>query len=75
MDKKMLEYRKKHPKCKFCKYLSLEGGEIASDYHYYWECELKEKIITYPHMLRFCKYYTMKGEDENEVSINKTNES
>lgn len=68
MDKKILEYRKKHKKCKFCKYLKLEGGEAAYDYHYYWTCLLKDKIILWIDIPRFCKYYTVE-EDEYEISI------
>lgn len=43
----ILDYRIRHPKCRFCKY-------------YGTRCNLKDKFIYHPDMPRICKYYCVK---------------
>ena len=66
MDQKILEYRKTHPKCKFCKYLKLHCGEAATDFYSFWECQLKDKVIVWNNLPTLCRYYTIKEENKYE---------
>lgn len=60
MDEKIKEYRLKHKKCDYCKYCVYRDW---SDLYYansYFECTLKDKIINFLYLPRFCKYYTVR---------------
>ena len=45
MDREIIEYRQKHPKCKWCKYYKHHYDEVGIDIYCYDTCELKDKII------------------------------
>lgn len=66
MDKEIIEYRQKHPKCKWCKYYQHHYDEVGIDIYSYSTCELKDKIINFENMLRLCKYYQIKEEEEKD---------
>ena len=69
MDKRIKEYRKKHKKCKWCKYYKYESPSTKSPWIScpdYEKCTLKDKIIHFTNLRRFCKYYELK-EEENEI--------
>lgn len=55
----ILDYRIRHPKCRFCKYYKSciipAFPEVTSQ-----ECTLKDKNIYHPDMPRICKYYCVK---------------
>lgn len=61
IDKAVIEYREKHPKCFFCKHFmesEFYDGVIQ-------ECTAKRKWIDFPDMPRpFCKLYKVKGVEE-----------
>ena len=64
IDEKVLNYRKKHKKCKYCKHLKLEIPRINTVSPYY-KCVAKDKIIRdflpdMTNILRFCSCYTVK---------------
>ena len=66
MDSKVKKYRKKHPKCKFCKYLKHVIPHVSIVPSYYL-CEAKDKIIKdfLPDMTEFprlCSCYELKDE-------------
>ena len=61
----MLEYRKKHPKCKWCKWYKWHSLEQCAWITCYGTCELKDKIINFDSILRLCKYYKVK-ENKND---------
>lgn len=67
MDKKILDYREKHPRCEYCEYY--KGTNV--DYPFYigtiHTCKLKDRFIKFPNMLTFCRYYTVK-EVKNEIN-------
>lgn len=61
MDK-IIEYRKKHPRCRYCKYSKCVTVPVLLwDSHNYYKCVLKDKIIKYDFYDSiagmFCKYY------------------
>ena len=63
IDEKVLNYRKKHKRCKYCKYLKLEVPRIDTVPAYY-KCVAKDKIIRdmlpdMTNVLRFCSCYTV----------------
>lgn len=65
MDKEILEYRKKHKKCKWRKYHPISA--ISSEGYY--ECLLKDKDLSCFDLVQtiiaiFCKYYKTKEENE-----------
>ena len=66
MNKEILEYRKKHPKCKWCKWYKWHSLEQCAWITCYGTCELKDKIINFDSMLRLCKYYKVKGEEKDD---------
>lgn len=70
--KQILQYRQSHPKCKWCKWYKYNYAPVGMSMANYETCELKDIIIHFSHCRRFCKYYQVK-EEENEISINKTN--
>lgn len=75
MEKEKLEYRKSHPKCKWCKWYKYNTWQDCHWITCYGECTLKDKIINYDNILRiWCRYYTIKG-GNNEIPTNKTDES
>ena len=43
MEEKVLAYRRKHPKCKYCKYLKYHSRFNLGVYYY--KCEAKNKVI------------------------------
>lgn len=60
MDENIIAYRKKHKRCKYCKYykvriLPLPFCPIIK------ECLLKDKWIDFENIPRFCKEYEVKG--------------
>lgn len=63
MDTLIKKYRTKHKRCKWCKY---QNYVIPHNYVCYpfYECVLKDKIITFSNNAIFCKYYTLKEDDE-----------
>ena len=73
MNKEILEYREKHPKCKWCRWYKYN---TLKDCHWitcYGECILKDKIIHYDSILRLCKYYKVKeskNDYEKDIKIN-----
>ena len=63
IDEKVLNYRKQHKRCKYCKYLKLEVPCIDTVPAYY-KCVAKDKIIRdmlpdMTNVLRFCSCYTV----------------
>ena len=64
MDKKIIEYRKKYKKCKWCKYYKWNSKYVGMDYYGWGSCELKDKYITWDNILRLCKYYALKEEEQ-----------
>lgn len=69
MDEKIKKYRKKHHRCKWCKYYRYRSpstkimGLSCPDYE---ECVLKDKTIHFTNIKNICLYYELKEED-NEV--------
>lgn len=60
MDDKILRYRKRHKKCKFCKYLITVIPKIDC-VPIYTECIAKDKVIVCDSTYRpFCSCYTVK---------------
>lgn len=73
MEKEIIEYRQKHPKCKWCKYYKHHYGEVGIDIYCYDTCELKDKIIHFIDLLRLCKYYQVEEEEEkNEIKTTRS---
>lgn len=62
IDNKIIQYRKKHKKCKFCKYYEHIVKEVGIDIYSYSVCNLKDKIINFEELPRLCKYYELKEE-------------
>lgn len=67
MDK-IVEYRKKHPRCKYCKFKRLVSKGLMIGIPEFWVCDLKDKIIddTFFWTLKgcFCKWF--EPEEGNE---------
>ena len=65
----MLKYRKKHRKCKFCKYYNVHSN---LDFGlFYKECILKDDLICniiFKNSL--CKWYQLKEDIEDELNNN-----
>lgn len=64
MDK-ILEYRIKHPRCKYCKYFYIFSPKGLFSYIELPECKLKDKYLYFYFGLRdirgiFCKYFENK---------------
>lgn len=73
MDREIIEYRQKHPKYKWCKYYKHHYYEVGVDIYSYNTCELKDKIINFENILRLCKYYQIKEEEEkNEIETTRS---
>ena len=71
MDKEIIEYRKKHKKCRWCKWMQYFCKPML-DFSYDM-CILKDKPLPYFEILqnlqaKFCKYYKVK-EDKDTSEI------
>lgn len=65
-DKKQIEYRQKHPKCRWCRYCNYQVWSQWTS-HCYWKCQLKDKTIRYDALIaRFCKDYEV---DKGDVEL------
>ena len=60
IDKNITEYRKKHKKCKWCKYYKHIVKEVGIDFYCYEKCTLKDKILYFNSQAKICKYYNLK---------------
>ena len=67
MNRKVYQYRKRHPRCTFCKHYRtvFPLDFFGTDFHYF-ECKAKDKPIRFPDMLRLCSCYEVKEVDEND---------
>lgn len=69
MDEKILIYRRKHKKCRYCKYLKYDSSGERIGVSGFCVCKVKDKIIKdmFPDMVNFprlfCRYYEVEGED------------
>lgn len=45
MDSHLLDYRNKHPRCKYCKYHKNEVKGMMLGIPNYWVCKLKDKML------------------------------
>lgn len=60
INEKILKYRENHPKCKYCKYYTVEGRWDIVIFNY---CIAKDKIINSIEIFRpFCSCYEVKDE-------------
>ena len=59
---KIIDYRKKHKRCKWCKYEKFVYTDIVCCPSYY-KCILKDKIIHSNLKAIFCSYYELKEFD------------
>ena len=66
MDEKIKEYRVKHKKCIWCKYCVYKDWSDLYFANSYFECTLKDKIINFLYLPRFCKYYTLKEKGKGQ---------
>ena len=64
MNDKIKEYRAKRKKCKWCKYFKWNSMQQCHWITCYGECLIKDKIINFDSMLRICKYYELKDNEE-----------
>ena len=63
MDDKVYKYRKKHPKCKYCKFHKAYIRGIGIQEFYFQECTAKDKYIEFENLPRwFCKCYEVDKE-------------
>ncbi len=60
MDKNIITYRKKHKRCKYCKYYKVRTLPVPFS-PTTKECLLKEKFIDFENIPRFCKEYEVKN--------------
>ena len=59
MDKEVYDWRKKHPKCVYCKYYN--ARRVGIEEVFVEECTAKDKMITSSSIPRwFCKLYKVK---------------
>lgn len=66
------EWRKRHPRCWFCKYykLSTPAGIHGLAMPDIFKCLVKEKTINYPKMPRpWCKCFSLQREKEFEEAL------
>jgi len=66
VEELQMRYRKKHPKCDFCKYCTYkicpQIGLDVGGYHY---CKVTNKFIRFINLPRlFCRYYSVKDRYE-----------
>lgn len=63
MDSTVLNYRKKHPKCRYCKYNKIETDQLLlRDYR---RCEVKDKMLSNMKAYycgRFCSYFVSRDD-------------
>lgn len=64
MDETIRKYRKKHKKCKWCKYYEWNTKWVGMDYYSWGSCKLKDKSITWDSIPRLCKYYNLEEESK-----------
>lgn len=67
MDSKIKEYRKKHKRCKWCKYYKHIIEQWGTSFYSYDKCRLKEKTLEYYFWAKLCKYYQIKEEEKYEI--------
>ena len=68
-DKKQIEYRETHKRCKFCKYNHYRTLPSGLDICY-WECLCKDTMIRHNLQAIFCKYYEIeKGDLESRDEV------
>jgi glutaredoxin len=62
MDTNIYQYRKKHKRCKFCKYYNKYLRDIGMTYYTFTNCKLKDKHVNESNIFSsiFCKYYEVK---------------
>lgn len=65
MNKDILDYRKKHHKCKWCKWYKWHSLEQGHWIVCYASCILKDKVIHFEDFPTICKYYKVKEDDKN----------
>ena len=65
MNEKIMKYRTKHKKFKWCKYYRYNSLAQCHWITCYGECTLKDKIINFEDIPRICRYYEVK-EKNNE---------
>lgn len=68
---KVLEYRNRHPRCKYCKYFNIFSPKGLFSYIEIPECKLKDRYLHFYFSLRnfrgkFCKWFEVKGGDCTE---------
>ncbi|MDD4805049.1 MAG: hypothetical protein PHN69_07980 [Candidatus Pacebacteria bacterium] len=57
MDSAVKDYRQKHKRCKFCKWLKSNYDDYDGTFMYS-ECILKDKVVNHYNISRwYCKYY------------------
>lgn len=72
MTKKVIKYREKHKRCKYCKHLYLDCSGERVGVHAYYKCLAKDKIIhdILPDMTSFprwfCECYELEGVEQIE---------
>lgn len=59
MDKEIIKYRQKHPRCRYCKYCEIIVPPIALPMDSYYKCILKDKKVPL-HKGLFCKWFKIK---------------
>ena len=63
MDSTVLNYRKKHPRCRYCKYNKIETDQLLlRDYR---RCEVKDKMLSNMKAYsggRFCSYFVSRDD-------------
>lgn len=63
MDSTALNYRKKHPRCRYCKYNKIETDQLLlRDYR---RCEVKDKRLSTTKAYyggRFCSYFVSRDD-------------
>lgn len=69
MDKKVQEYRNRHPRCRYCKYCNFILLKWVPGCPGWYSCSLKDKYICSDMSLKinwkgmFCRWYETKIED------------
>jgi len=67
MDYKVIKYRTKHKKCKYCKYYKACEDTVGFDYYNYSMCALKDRALSFPNLRNLCKYYEVNTKEINNV--------
>ena len=67
-SKKVVRYRFRHPRCRYCKWL--KSKFVGIEQHHIWECLAKDKCLSDFHVLKmpqwFCGCYEAETEFGNE---------